>query len=87
MQPGALQAIRSLLLAEEEVFLARQILAEFWVVATRPADRNGLALTPEQAEAELARPVRVSRAAGHRCRVLGVADTGHDARRHRTPAV
>jgi len=54
-QAEARDAIRDLIVAGEDVFLMRQNLVEFWVVATRPADRNGLAMTPEQAEAELAR--------------------------------
>jgi hypothetical protein len=32
-----------------------QILVEFWVVATRPAEQNGLGLTPAQAGEELNR--------------------------------
>jgi hypothetical protein len=55
MQDQARQAIRNLLARGEDVFLARQNLVEFWVAATRPADRNGLAMTPEQAGAEVAR--------------------------------
>jgi predicted nucleic acid-binding protein len=50
-QADARDAIRTLVAAGEGVCLARQNLVEFWLVATRPAERNGLALTPEQAEA------------------------------------
>lgn len=30
----------------DELYIAPQVLFEFWVVATRPAERNGLALEP-----------------------------------------
>lgn len=61
MQAEAQEGIRNLLLAGEELFLVRQSLVEFWVVATRPADRNGLALPPADAETELARLENQSR--------------------------
>src|SRR5687767_13820991 len=55
MHPEALQALEVLLDREEEIFLVPQNLMEFWVVSTRPRERNGLGMTAEEAEAELAR--------------------------------
>lgn len=55
MLPEALRALETLLDREEAVFLAPQTLMEFWVVATRPRERNGPGMTAEEAEAELAR--------------------------------
>jgi hypothetical protein len=34
--------------------LCAQVLIEYWVVATRPADSNGFGLTPAEAEGDLA---------------------------------
>jgi predicted nucleic-acid-binding protein len=45
MQDVALSAIEALLDEGQELFLARQNLVEFWVVATRPVERNGLGMT------------------------------------------
>jgi predicted nucleic acid-binding protein len=39
--PSAVGAIASLLEKGHELFLAPQVLVEFWAVATRPADANG----------------------------------------------
>lgn len=36
----------------EIVYITSQNLVEFWAVATRPMDANGLGLTPDQADAE-----------------------------------
>jgi predicted nucleic acid-binding protein len=52
-QPLAAKAIAELLAAGEEVCVAHQNLYEFWVVATRPKEKNGLGLTPAQALVEL----------------------------------
>jgi predicted nucleic acid-binding protein len=38
----AINAIKKLLLADEEVFILPQNLIEFWAVATRPLDVDGL---------------------------------------------
>ncbi len=37
----------------ETIFIIPQILVEFWVVATRPIDVNGLGMTTDEAEKEL----------------------------------
>ena len=55
MQEDALQAIATLVRRGEAVHLVPQNLFEFWAVATRPKDRNGLGLTAAEAEAELVR--------------------------------
>jgi len=55
MQSPVHQAMRRLLARGEDVFLVRQNLVEFWVVATRPTDRNGLAMSTQEAAAELER--------------------------------
>ena len=40
---------------KEQLFIAPQNLIELWNVATRPADRNGLGLSPDEAQVEVAR--------------------------------
>src|SRR4051812_13403321 len=40
------------------LFVASQILQEFWVVATRPANKNGLGFTPAKTDRYLARFLR-----------------------------
>lgn len=42
------QAVASLLEQADECYLTAQILIEFWVVATRPTDVNGLGWSIEQ---------------------------------------
>ena len=52
------QAVRTLarLRAEgDRLLLVPQALAEFWVVATRPVEVNGLGASPQAADAEIAR--------------------------------
>jgi predicted nucleic acid-binding protein len=51
---AAVRAIASLIKAGEPLVITPQIVAEFWNVATRPRERNGIGLTPELAAAELA---------------------------------
>ncbi len=46
----SLRAIKLLLAADEPVCVLLQNIAEFWNVCTRPADRNGLGLTPQETE-------------------------------------
>jgi predicted nucleic acid-binding protein len=46
-------AVAKLLRQKDDVFFCAQNIAEFWNVATRPADRNGLGLSPEGALREL----------------------------------
>jgi predicted nucleic acid-binding protein len=53
MQAVAVNAVASLLARGEQVFITPQNLIEFWAVATRPAERNGLGLTAGEAHAEL----------------------------------
>jgi predicted nucleic acid-binding protein len=55
MQTPALEALAGLVRSGETVYITPQNLYEFWVVATRPAERNGLGMTAVEAEAELAR--------------------------------
>ncbi|MBE9115421.1 PIN domain-containing protein [Lusitaniella coriacea LEGE 07157] len=43
------QAVATLLARADECYLTAQILIEFWVVATRPIDVNGLGWSIEQA--------------------------------------
>lgn len=54
MQSLALQALAGLVQRGEAVYITPQNLFEFWVVATRPTERNGLGLTAIEAEEELA---------------------------------
>lgn len=44
------KTIRALSISGENLFITPQNLIEFWNVATRPANRNGLGLTTQQAE-------------------------------------
>ena len=47
------QAIDELQKTGEQIVLVPQILVEFWVVATRPTNVNGLGMTTDQAKREL----------------------------------
>ena len=47
------QAIEQLGQNGEELVIIPQILVEFWTVATRPTDVNGLGMTTDEAEKEL----------------------------------
>jgi predicted nucleic acid-binding protein len=44
----ATHAVTRLIRQNDAVFFCAQNIAEFWNVATRPADRNGLGLSPEE---------------------------------------
>jgi predicted nucleic acid-binding protein len=46
-------AVSKLLRQDDAVFFCSQNIAEFWNVATRPADRNGLGLSEEEALQEV----------------------------------
>lgn len=48
MHDAAVRAIADLLRASETLVITPQIAAEFWNVATRPADQNGLGWTHDQ---------------------------------------
>ena len=50
---ASLRAIKLLLAADEPVCVLPQNIAEFWNVCTRPADKNGFGLTPQQTEKRL----------------------------------
>ncbi len=49
----ATKAVSGLMKTGETVFCCSQNIAEFWNVATRPSDRNGLGFTPEEAWQEV----------------------------------
>jgi predicted nucleic acid-binding protein len=49
----ATRAVSSLIRRSDAVFFCSQNIAEFWNVATRPADMNGLGLSPEEAFQEV----------------------------------
>ena len=55
MHDDAAASIRQLLSINEELFIISQNLIEFWAVATRPVNYNGLGLTIDQAEQELSK--------------------------------
>ncbi len=44
----ATHAVSKLIRQNNSAFICSQIIAEFWNVATRPADRNGLGLSQEE---------------------------------------
>jgi predicted nucleic acid-binding protein len=50
---AAIVAIEQVLAADDQVCVLPQNIAEFWNVCTRPADRNGLGLSPEETEQRL----------------------------------
>lgn len=52
-QAVARNALQTLTRRGDALFFAAQNHIEFWSVATRPASRGGLALTPAQADAKL----------------------------------
>ncbi len=49
----ATHAVSMLLRQNDAVFFCSQNIAEFWNVATRPAEVNGLGLSPEEAPQEV----------------------------------
>ena len=50
---GAVQAVARLLSEGHEVCVCPQNLIEFWAVATRPVEANGLGWTPDEAATEI----------------------------------
>jgi predicted nucleic acid-binding protein len=50
----ATHAVSKLLRQEDSVFICPQNIAEFWNVATRPTDRNGLGFSHEEVSREVA---------------------------------
>jgi len=55
MHPTALTALTTLLASGDRVCITPQNIIEFWNVCTRPVDRNGLGLTPGEADREASR--------------------------------
>ena len=49
----ASRSVASLLARSEDCYLTAQVVIEFWVVATRPVQVNGLGWSAEQARAEV----------------------------------
>jgi predicted nucleic acid-binding protein len=49
----AKHAVADLIRNGHQMSVVPQVIYEFWVVATRPEDRNGLGLSVEQAESEV----------------------------------
>ena len=49
----ATQSVARLLSQNESVFFCAQNMAEFWNVATRPGEKNGLGMSSEEALAEI----------------------------------
>ncbi len=50
-----LEAVKALLSRGESVHIFAQNIMEFWNVCTRPVDKNGLGLTPQQRSTEATR--------------------------------
>jgi predicted nucleic acid-binding protein len=46
-------AIQHLLGSDADLFVCTQVLAEYWVVATRPREVNGMGLSPQAAAREI----------------------------------
>ena len=55
MYPVVASALNKLAARNEDLYILPQNVREFWNVATRPAERNGLGFTHAQAEAEVLR--------------------------------
>ena len=55
MQNAAIHAVTALLNAGEAIMLTPQIMVEFWNVATRPLEHNGLGFSHERAREQLTR--------------------------------
>jgi predicted nucleic acid-binding protein len=55
MHATALNALTTLLRSGDRVCVTPQNIIEFWNVCTRPADRNGLGLTPGETDREASR--------------------------------
>jgi len=55
MHSNATTALTSLLGSGERVCVTPQNIIEFWNVCTRPVDRNGLGLTPGEADRQASR--------------------------------
>lgn len=53
MNAEAVSAVGLLFAAGESVHIIAQNISELWNVCTRPSDKNGLGLTPEETEAEI----------------------------------
>lgn len=51
----ALNAVTRLRDQQHDLFLVPQVLYEFWVVSTRPAQQNGFGFTPTEAAQDLSR--------------------------------
>ena len=47
------QAVASLLRRQDTLFFCPQNIAEFWYVATRPVERNGLGMSHDEVVAEV----------------------------------
>jgi predicted nucleic acid-binding protein len=55
MHQNAIDAVSALRTSGEDLCVVPQNLIEFWAVATRPLSANGLEMTTEKAQTELAR--------------------------------
>jgi predicted nucleic acid-binding protein len=55
MHSDAEAALTSLLNSRDTICVTSQNIIEFWNVCTRPLDRNGLGLTPHEADREASR--------------------------------
>jgi predicted nucleic acid-binding protein len=53
MHTTAVTAVERLRIAEEVLCMVSQVLYEFWVVATRQVELNGLGMTATEANADL----------------------------------
>jgi predicted nucleic acid-binding protein len=51
---AAVHSITSLIAAGQSLMITPQIAAEFWNVATRPADKNGLGMSNDEVRQEIA---------------------------------
>lgn len=55
MYPIAVGAVETLFARGEELYISPQNIVEFWNVCTRPLDKNGLGMTPEEASGEVSK--------------------------------
>jgi predicted nucleic acid-binding protein len=55
LHQSAVASVANLRLANEALCLVPQVLYEYWVVATRPVDENGLGMSARETEVDLAK--------------------------------
>ncbi len=58
-QPDVLEAIHRLRQRQIDICIVPQVIYEYWAVFTRPAEQNGLGMTPESCSTDVSRLLRL----------------------------